>query len=92
VRRGAAARPEEKCGVGGDKSASKGVAYFDCFDGFPLQTETQQHGTLDGTQAYITAKSFLKIQRCSGWQEIHDDVIVQCIVGVGLEPFQIKRC
>ena len=67
-----------------------GRTYLDLLDRFALQAKREEDGTLHGAEARLLPKPLLEVELCDSGEEVHDDVIVELVVGVRLQPLEVE--
>ena len=65
-------------------------AYLNILHRLTLETESEKDRTLDCAQMYVGAQALFKVELPDGGEQVHDDVVVELVVRVRLEPFQVE--
>jgi len=72
-------------------SVPSGNAYLDFFDGLSLEAHAEKYRRLHSRQAKVIPEPFIKVERGDVRYEVEDDVVVDHVVSVRIEAFEIKR-
>ena len=63
---------------------------LDIFDSFPLQSQREKDTALHTREFHLVRESLRKVERGKSREKIENNVIIEHVVGVGFESFQIE--
>ena len=64
--------------------------YLDSLNGLPLQPKSKEYRTLHSSQFHLRPEPLLEIERRDDGKKVHHNVVVDHVVSVRFESFEVE--